>query len=127
MKTIIIDTNLLIDCAKFRIDIEKELTRILDFSYTIAILDRTMEELEKIATQKTKEGMAAKLAKTILMTKHITVIPTQGGYTDKRLLELADENHIIATNDKEIKQKLKQKKQPVIIIRGQQKLEMMDV
>jgi len=124
MKTILIDTNLLIECAQHKIDIQKELDRILDYSYEIAILDRTLEELEKIASQKTKEGQAAKLARTILMTKKITIIPTSGGHTDKRLIEKADENHIIATMDREIKQKLKQKKQPVIIIRGKQKLEL---
>lgn len=127
MKTIIIDTNFLIECALHKIDIQKELTRILDYSHEITILDRTMDELEKIALNKTKEGLAAKLAKTILLTKKITVIPTIGGHTDKRLLELADENHIIATMDKELKQKIKAKKQPVIIIRAQQKLALMTV
>ena len=126
MKNIIIDTNILIDCALNKIYIQKELTRILDFSYEIAVLDKTIDELEHLALKKTKEGQAAKLAKTILLLKKITVIPTSGGHTDKRLLEISDEKHIIATNDKEIKQKLKQKKQPVIIIRGKKKLEIIN-
>lgn len=122
MKTIILDTNFLVECAKNKIDIQAELTRVLDFSFEIAILDRTMEELEDIIERGTKEGLAAKLAMTILMTKRVTILPTEGGHTDKLLIEKADENHIVATMDKALKQQLKKKKQDVVIIRGKNRL-----
>ena len=122
MKTVLVDTNFLVECAKHKIDIHEELKRILDFSFEVAILDRTMEELEGIITRGGREGQAAKLAKTILMTKHLTILPTPGGHTDTLLLEKADEHHIIATQDAGLKKRLKQKKQPVIVIRGLKKL-----
>ena len=125
MKTVLLDTNFLVECAKNKIDIQSELTRILDFSFEIAILDRTMEELEEIIAKGKKEGQAAKLAKTILMTKRVTIIPTTGGHTDKLLLEMADENHMIATMDKTLKQQLKKKKQDIVIMRGKNKLGVM--
>ncbi len=125
MKTILADTNFLVECARNRVDMHSELTRILDFSFEVAILDRTLEELDTIIARGKKEGLAAKLAKTILMTKKVTIMPTAGGHTDKLLLEKADENNIIATMDKALKQKLKTKGQDVIIIRGQQKLALM--
>ncbi len=125
MKTILADTNFLVECAKNKVDMHSELTRILDFSFEVAILDRTLEELDVIITRGKKEGLAAKLAKTILMTKKVTIMPTDGGHTDKLLLEKADENHIIATMDKALKQKLKKKGQDVVIIRGQKKLALM--
>ena len=125
MKTILIDTNFLVECAKNKVDIHSELTRILDFSFEVAILDRTMEELDTIIARGKKEGQAAKLAKTILMTKKVSVLPTLGGHTDTLLLEKADENNIIATMDKALKQKLKKKGQDVVIIRGQKKLALM--
>jgi len=81
-----------------------------------------MEELDEIIARGKKEGAAAKLAKMILMTKRVTIIPTAGGHTDKLLLDRADENHIVATMDKALKQKLKKKGQDVIIIRGEKKL-----
>jgi rRNA-processing protein FCF1 len=111
-----------VECARHKIDIHTELTRILDFSFEVAILDRTMEELDDIIARGKKEGQWAKLAKTILMTKRVTILPTAGGHTDNLLLEKADENHIIATMDKALKQKLKKKGQDVIIIRAQKKL-----
>ncbi|MEM3154247.1 MAG: hypothetical protein QW165_01630 [Candidatus Woesearchaeota archaeon] len=122
MKTVLVDTNFLIECAKHKIDIHAELTRILDTSFEVAVLDRTLEELDAIIARGKKEGQWAKLAKTILLTKHVTIIATSGGHTDKLLLEKADERHIIATMDKALKQKLKKKKQDVVIIRGQKKL-----
>ncbi len=122
MKNVLVDTNFLVECAKRKIDIHAELTRILDVSFEVAILDRTMEELDDIIARGKKEGQAAKLAKTILMTKKVTIIPTGGGHTDNLLLKRADENHIIATQDAGLKKRIKQKKQPVIVIRGAKKL-----
>ncbi len=125
MKTILVDTNFLVECAKNKVDMHSELTRILDFSFEVAILDRTMEELDTIIARGKKEGQYAKLVKTILMTKKVTIMPTAGGHTDNLLLEKADENNIIATMDKELKRKLKRKGQDVVIIRAQKKLALM--
>lgn len=122
MQTIILDTNFLIECATNNIDIQIELRRILDTNFSIALLDRTLEELEVVIARGKKEGAAAKLAKTILMTKQFTIIATSGGHTDKLLIDQADPEHTIATMDKALKQKLKKKGCNVIIIRGKKKL-----
>ncbi len=125
MKTVLVDTNFLIECAKHKVDMHTELTRILDTNFEVAILDRTMEELDTVISRGKIEGRAAKLAKIILMAKHVTIIATSGGHTDNLLLEKADGNNIVATMDKALKQRLKKKKQDVIIIRGQKKLAVM--
>ena len=122
MKNILLDTNFLIDCAKNKIDIHRELTRILDTNFDMCVLDRTMDELDVVIAKGRKEGLAAKLAKTILMTKQFVILPTSGGHTDTLLLRRADDDNIIATMDKELKQKLKKKKQDVIVIRSKKKL-----
>ena len=122
MKTVLVDTNVLMDCAANKIDIKKELTRILDESFEIAIVDRTMEELEVLMHEKGKKAKDAKLAKTILMTMHVSTIMTEGGHVDKLLLKRAGPDTIIATGDKEVKQKLKKKGQPVIVVRAKKKL-----
>ena len=123
MKTILVDTSLLVECAQNKIDIHSEFKRILDTNFTVAILDRTLEELDTIIARGKKEGLAAKLAKTILMTKNVTIYPTSGGHTDKLLLNKANEDTWIATVDKELKTKLKKKGIPTIIIRAKKKLE----
>lgn len=124
MKTILLDTNFLVDCVKNKVDIWRELDRILPHSFLVGIVDRTMDELDVVINKKGKEGEAAKLAKTILLTKHVTIYPTDGGHTDTLLLKKADENHLIATNDGGLKKKLKAKKQNVIILRAKKKLEL---
>lgn len=122
MVNVLLDTSFLIECAKHKVDIHSELTRILDFSFDVAILDRTMDELDNLIAKGKKTGEAAKLAKTILMTKKVTILPTTGGHTDTLLLKRADDDHLIATMDKELKQKLKKKKQDYIILRGKNTL-----
>lgn len=122
MKTIYADTNFLVECAKNKIDIHTELKRILDTNFELAVLDRTMEELDTIVARGKKEGGYAKLARTILMTKKVNIEMTSGGHTDTLLLKKADENHIVATMDKELKRKLKKKGQSVVIMRGTKKL-----
>jgi len=123
MKTILLDTSFLVECAQNRVDIHGELTRILDFSFNVGILDRTLDELETIVSRGGKEAAAAKLAKTILLTKHITIFPTSGGHTDYLLLERANLETIVATVDRDLKARLKKKGQPVIVIRGKKILE----
>ena len=112
MRKIVLDTNFLIYCAKFKIDFFSELERICNFPYKIAVLDKTLEELEKV---KPKE---LKLIKKYL--EKINIIKSKENYVDKELINLKDDC-IIATQDLKLK---KQLKGPVIIIRQRKYLEL---
>ena len=127
MKTVLIDTNFFIECVKNKIDTEQELRRILPFNFDIAIVDRTIEELETIIGRKGEAGRAAKIVKIILHAKKIKIIPTQGEHTDDILLKKSSEDIIIATMDKELKQRLKKKGRPCIIIRAKKKIEIQHI
>ncbi len=125
MKNILLDTSFLIECVRNKIDINKELSRILDENFQIAILDRTHDELESIRARGGKDAAVVKLANTILIAKKFIVYPTSGKrHTDTLLLEKAGADTIIATMDKELKRRLKQKKQDVMIVRGNKKLDL---
>lgn len=120
MKYVVVDTSFLVACAENRIDIERELTRELPFNFKLGILDRTMDELNDLIARgrNTKLGQAARLAQSILIAKQFTVWPTPGRqHTDVLLAENADDDHIIATIDAGLKQRLKSRGQPYIIIR----------
>jgi rRNA-processing protein FCF1 len=108
MYTIVLDTNIILDCLKFKIDLFKELERICNFKYEIKILDKTLDELKN----KKNEKLALKLIKQ----KNIKLINTQKGYVDDLLFNLG-ENYVIATNDKALKTKLKSKNYPIITLR----------
>ncbi|MBS3151931.1 ribonuclease VapC [Candidatus Woesearchaeota archaeon] len=113
MKKIILDTNFLIYCAKFRIDFFSEIDRVCLFPYKICVLSRTIEELEKV---KPKE---LSLIKKYL--EKIEKIQSKEKQVDKELIELSKEGCIVATQDLELKKKLTSQ---VIVIRQKKYLEL---
>ena len=99
MKTIILDTNFLIYCAKYKIDLFTEIERICFFTYKIKVLDATIRELEKV---KPKElGLIKKYL------ERIEIIKSENSYVDKELIKLSKEGCIIATEDNLLKKELK--------------------
>lgn len=105
MLTIILDTNFLLYAARYKIDVEAELTRILNEPFMIAVLDKTFDELHG----KKDEKLAIELA------KKFAVLHAGSGSVDDMLAE--EENAIIATQDKELKARLKQKGLKILVIR----------
>lgn len=113
MKAIVLDTNFLVYCVKFRIDLFSEIQRICNFKYKICILDSTIKELEKI---KPKE---LSLIKKYI--EKIEVINAKKENVDEELIDLSKKDCIIATQDLALK---KQLKEAVIIIRQKRYLEL---
>ena len=106
MKTIVLDTDIVLEAAKNRIDIKVELDRIIDYNYEICVLDKTLEELKG----KKFEKLALGLIQGFRVIKTSMDKPV-----DELLLELNDV--IIATQDRELKEKLKNRNIAVITIR----------
>ena len=125
MKTIILDTNFLVDCLAWKVDFFRELERIMLFTYELKVVDKTLDELEKIIqTAKPDVKIGARLAKQLVAKKRISVITTdRKGYTDTLILKLAGKDTIVATQDQGFKRRLKEKGIPVIIIRQKKYLE----
>lgn len=119
MYTIVLDTNIILDSLKFRVDIFEELNRICNFKYDVKILDKTLDEL--------RNKPNGKLALKFIMQKNIKLINTKNGdYVDDLLLKL-DKNHIIATNDINLKKQLKNKDYPLITLRQKKYLMIQNV
>ncbi|MDP4012375.1 MAG: ribonuclease VapC [Candidatus Nanoarchaeia archaeon] len=106
MVQIILDTDFIINAAKHKIDIKTELERICDFSFEICILDRTLDELEG--------KPQAKLAKALIV--NFKVIETSRDRPVDDLL-VNFKGAIVATQDRELKEKLKKRNIGVITIR----------
>jgi len=106
-KRIILDTNFLLAIGQFNVDIFSELERICDFPYTVNVLDKTIDELNKIIKTPGKKNKAeAKLALAIIKDR-VKVLKSEGSFVDDILVSLADKNTIIATQDKELKKRIK--------------------
>ena len=115
MKNIILDTDFLINCIKFRIDFIEKIKDLCDFNVKFNIIDKTLEELENKPNEK--------LIKQILEKKKVNIIKTnKDKKVDDLIIDLVDENYIVATQDKELKKRLKEKKIQIIIIRQERYL-----
>ena len=117
MKKIILDTNFLLIPAQFKVDIFSEIERICSFRYEICVIDKTLDELNKIIKeQKGKHKYSAKLALQLIKAKKLTIIKTNSKeYTDNILLEMKD--CVIATQDKELIKRLKKNSIKTITLR----------
>lgn len=117
MEKILLDTNFLLIPAYFKVDIYAEINRICNFPYQLYVMDKSFKELDGIIeNQRGKEKAAAKLAKAILLVKKPkTLKTTSKDYVDKVILDL--KGFIVATQDKELRSRLKKQGVKTIVLR----------
>lgn len=128
MKKIILDTNFLVDCLMWKVDFFRELDRIIPCAYKLFAVDKTLDELDTIITEgKQDVKIGARLAKQVILKNRISLITTdKKGYTDMLILKNAGREDIVATQDQELKRKLKAKGIHVVIIRQKKYLELIE-
>ncbi len=109
MKQVILDTNFILTCVKQKIDFFEQ----LELDYQIVIPKQVITELKRID----KTGLALK----VLSKNSFTEIDLGINYVDKGLIKYATihPSVIIATLDKELKDKLLNKK---MVIREKKRL-----
>jgi rRNA-processing protein FCF1 len=111
---IILDTNILIDILRYKIDIDE----IREFDNEIAVLSVTEDELKKISKKHTKDATLARLALKLIKNKNIKILKTKKEYTDRLLLDYAKLNRcVVATNDRKLIKTLKMNGIKIIRIR----------
>lgn len=121
VKKVILDTNFLLMPYQFKVDIISELERVLPFSYSLNVLEGTVEELEKIIESQPKQAGAARMGLKIIENNNINILSTDiGGTVDDQIAGLSGD-FIIATHDKELKSRLKGV--PKIILRQKKYLQ----
>ena len=128
MKTkIMLDTNFVMLPAQLNVDIYSEIDRIMKTKYELCVLDKTINELNSIIEkQKGKHRDAAKLALSLLKAKNIKIEAYDSEkYVDDCLVELAEKGYLIATHDKELKLRIKEKNKNLIFLRQKKYLELL--
>jgi hypothetical protein len=123
MKKIVLDTNFLIDFIRFKLDL-KEIDDLVSDSYKLVALNVVMKELKKISESKTKESNYAKIALEFVKSKQIEILETTEKRADESILVLSDENTIVATDDAELRKKLKSLGIKTIYLRAKKHLAM---
>ena len=123
MNKIILDTNFLMIPSQFHVDIFHEIRRVAPEDFEMMVLSSTLEELNKLKESgKGKDKRAAKLALKFVDFAGIKVVDTKESYADKAILGLVTKDYVVATQDKELKRKLKALGIPIITLRKKKHL-----
>ena len=126
---IVIDTNFLTVPAQFGIDIFSEAERVLERRLEYVLLSTAVSELNQklemapTTTEKRKFSIAKELIDRCRVEKvddTIAMLPV-----DDQLLEFTvSVKGVLATNDKELRKRARNRRIPVLIMRGKKKLEL---
>ena len=120
---VLLDTNLLLLPHRHKVDVFAEIERLMIGKHTVCTFSTVLDEL-KALVDSTEDGVAAKVGLELVGGRGVEVIPSSGD-VDSAILEYA-KNHdvIVATNDRELKRKLKEVGVKVIYMRGRSHLDM---
>lgn len=114
---VILDANFLMTPGLYGVDIFSELDRLLDVNYELIIPSAVIRELKYLASKGTaSESSAARIA--LELSSRADIIETCE-CADEEILRLAkkEEGYIVCTNDKDLRDKLRANKVPVIYLR----------
>jgi len=125
---VVLDTNILTVPAQFSVDIFAESERVVERRLEFVVLKSVIQELERkledaVRTEKFKFRIALDFIErcTIIGLDEITSAKS----VDDQVLEYAlSVNGIVATNDKELREKSLQRGVPVLFMRGKKRLEL---
>ena len=121
MKKVLLDSNFLISCFKFKVNLD-QIENLLAEPFQLFTLAPIVNELKTLAGSKSKDSKYARLALKFLNSKKIKILKTNKS-ADEAILELADKNTLVATNDLSLRKKLKVKGIKTIYLRGKKRLE----
>ena len=128
MKRIIIDTNFLMIPGQFRVDIYSEFRRICNFNYGLFIFEQSIYELKNTVrnAKKGRDKKAAQFALKLIKLKNINLIKSENKDVDSLILENADNDTVVASQDILLRKNLLKKQVSVIILRQKKYLQLIE-
>ncbi|MCX8190847.1 MAG: hypothetical protein N3D78_01495 [Candidatus Aenigmarchaeota archaeon] len=121
---ILLDTNFLLDMIRFKINFEDFYP---DEKIEFFVSSSTINELKSISNKKTKEGRLALVALKMIENEGIKVVDSMKDRVDEDLIELAkNKNFIVATNDKDLRKKLKINNIKTICLKYKKRIEVVE-
>ena len=120
------DSNFLFLVVSTKIDIFSEIENLIPGRVKFCIIDPIRKELEKLSIRKSEVGRKAKFAlKLAEKCDNIKIKSTDFEKVDDVLIRFAGKNEVIvATSDKELRQKLRDINVPVIYLRSRSRVEL---
>jgi len=123
---IILDSNFLFIPSQFKIDIFEQLMNLLNQRFEPVLLSSTHQELQSMAKKGSpKRRKQASLALELAKECRLVNIEKEAEETnDDVILRIAAQwKSPVATNDRELRRKLRNQDIPVIFLRGKSRLE----
>jgi len=124
---VILDSNFLFIPSQFKIDIFEQLMTLLNQRFEPVLLSSTFQELRSMAEKGSpKRRKQASLALELAKKCRVVKIEKEVGETnDDVILRIASQwKSPVATNDRELRRKLRNRDIPVIFLRGKSRLEL---
>ncbi|MCK4739992.1 MAG: nucleotide-binding protein [Candidatus Thorarchaeota archaeon] len=124
---VILDTNFLAVPAQFGVDIFSETERVLERRVEFVLLESTVKEIEVkggLGAGKTKAHVF-KIAKDLIQRCKVVKVPESLAAmpVDDQLLEYAISiKGVLATNDRELRMKARERGIPVLLLRGKKRV-----
>ena len=120
---IIFDTNFLFVTFNFNVDVVGEIQRIVGGTYHLFIYEGTIKELEAIERKGDKNKKFLPLIVKMLHVYGFKIIKSDKKYIDAQILANLNKEVIVATNDKELRFKVQNKRCRVMYLRQKSYLE----
>ena len=119
---ILLDTNFILDTLRYKLNFS--IFQEFDENAELFISSGILREIRSIANRKTKEGRLAIVALKLIESGQVKVVESLKKEVDEDLIYLAKkEGFIVATNDKDLKEKLKKENVRVVCLRNKKKIE----
>ncbi len=104
---VILDTNFLLIPYQYKINIIKEIERLINEPYELVVPERVIWELKRMLKTKKRSKFAARLALEMIEKNKIKIIPSEG-YVDDFIVNFCKRNRcVVCTNDYNLKKRLK--------------------
>jgi len=122
---VLLDSNFLMLPSVKRINVLSELDRVLGRSYKLLTINHVVEELERLASLgRPSERRRAKLALMLMKEWNVEVVgvPLQAKVDDAIAEASSKRGWVVATNDRELRRRLKELGVPTVYLRGGKRL-----
>jgi rRNA-processing protein FCF1 len=123
---VVLDTNFFFVSLQFNVDVFEELENLLNRNFSPVLLSSTQKELQGLAQSSSpKQQKQAQLALSLVEKCHFVAVEKglAETYDDVIVRVAADCKYLVATNDRELRRRLRKIGVPVIFLRQKGYLE----
>ena len=122
MRVVLLDTSLMLDCVKMKIDVFAELEGLIEGAYEVRVPEGVIRELRAKARARGKRASEARVALALLAKR--AVVEKGGMNVDDWLLLRAKElGADVCTDDAKLRARLRKAGIGVVSVRGRSRLD----